>query len=48
MREIIYLNSDHLDELNFEMPEVVDILEMAFRHKAAGDTQMPPKIFFHH
>ncbi len=48
MREITYLNSGHLDELNLSMAEIVDILESAFRLKAAGNISMPPKIFFHH
>jgi len=48
MRDIRYLNSDHLDALNLGMSEIVDILEDVFRHKAAGDTGMPPKVFFHH
>ena len=47
MRDITYLNSDHLDMLNLDMPQIVDILEASFRHKAAGHTSMPPKIFFH-
>ena len=48
MRDITYLNSQHLDELGLNMSEIVDILEVVFRHKAAGETAMPPKIFFHH
>jgi ornithine cyclodeaminase/alanine dehydrogenase len=48
MRDITYLNSDHLDDLNLDMAEIVDMLESVFRLKAAGAVGMPPKIFFHH
>ena len=47
MREIIYLNQSHLDSLDLDLSSIVDILEEVFRYKAAGDTLMPPKIFFH-
>ncbi|MCH9027107.1 MAG: ornithine cyclodeaminase family protein [Proteobacteria bacterium] len=47
MREIIYLNQSHLDSLDLNLSCIVDVLEDVFRHKAAGDTVMPPKIFFH-
>lgn len=47
MREIIYLNEAHLDSLDLELASIVNILEELFRYKAAGDTLMPPKLFFH-
>jgi ornithine cyclodeaminase/alanine dehydrogenase len=47
MSEIIYLNESHLESLDLDISRIVDILEEVFRHKAAGDTVMPPKIFFH-
>ena len=47
MNELLYLNASHLDALNLGMSDIVDILEEVFRHKAAGDTRMPPKMFFY-
>ena len=47
MNELLYLNASHLDALDLGMSEIVDILEEVFRHKAAGDTRMPPKMFFY-
>jgi len=44
--DILYLGAADLDALGLGMPEIVDILEDVFRHKAAGDTVNPPKIFF--
>jgi ornithine cyclodeaminase/alanine dehydrogenase len=45
--DTLYLNEADLEALDLGMSEIVDILEQAFRHKAAGHTMMPPKIFFH-
>jgi ornithine cyclodeaminase/alanine dehydrogenase len=36
-----------MDALDLKSSSIVDILEQVFRYKAAGDTLMPPKIFFH-
>ena len=47
MNELIYLNASHLDALDLGMSDIVGILEEVFRHKAAGDTEMPPKMFFY-
>ena len=47
MNELLYLNASHLDALDLGMSDIVDILEAVFRHKAAGDTVMPPKMFFY-
>jgi len=46
--DILYLGADDLDGLDLSMPEIVNILEDVFRHKAAGGGLVnPPKIFFH-
>ena len=47
MNELLYLNATHLDALDLGMSDIVDILEEVFRHKAAGGTRMPPKMFFY-
>ena len=44
---IRFLSGADLDMLDIGMGELVDILEEAFRAKAAGEVTMPPKIFFH-
>ena len=44
---IRFLSRADLDTLGLEMGEVIDLLEAAFRAKAAGKVIMPPKIFFH-
>ncbi len=46
-RPVRYLSGADLDGLGLGMGALVDILEKAFRAKAAGETAMPPKIFFH-
>jgi ornithine cyclodeaminase/alanine dehydrogenase len=46
-RTIRYLNSDHLDTLDLAPAALVDVLEDMFRLRYAGNTHMPPKIFFH-
>ena len=46
-RSIRFLSGADLDMLDIGMDELVDILETAFRAKAAGEVTMPPKIFFH-
>jgi len=45
--DILFLSGTDLDALDLSMAEIVPILEDMFRHKAAGRTMMPPKIFFH-
>ena len=45
--KILYLNEESLESLDLNMSMIVDILEDMFRLKAAGETLMPPKIFFH-
>lgn len=47
MRDILYLNAEDLEGLGLGLRRSVDILEEAFRLKADGGAQMPPKIFFH-
>ena len=46
-RSVRFLSGADLDGLGLGMGELVDILEAAFRAKAAGGVAMPPKIFFH-
>ena len=46
-RPVRFLSSADLDTLGLGMGEIIDILEGAFRAKAAGEVTMPPKIFFH-
>ncbi len=46
MSQILYLNARHLASLEPEPRELVDVIERAFRYKARGQTEMPPKIFF--
>lgn len=46
-RSVRFLSGADLDALGLGMGELVDILEEAFRAKAAGGVTMPPKIFFH-
>ncbi len=48
MQDIVYLNGRHLDQLQLDKSQMVDILEDIFRYKASGETLMPPKVFFHH
>ena len=48
MQEILYLNAQHLGALDLDKSQIVGILEEIFRHKASGNTRMPPKVFFHH
>ncbi|NIM71206.1 MAG: hypothetical protein GTN86_11875 [Xanthomonadales bacterium] len=47
MEQILYLNHAQLESLGLDMPALIDLLEGAFRQQAAGQVQMPPKIFFH-
>ena len=44
---IRFLSRADLDTLGLGMGEIIDILEAAFRARAAGKVIMPPKIFFH-
>ncbi len=46
MRDILYLNESHLETLDLDLRSIVDILERVFAYKAAGETLMPPKVFF--
>ena len=46
-KSIRFLSKADLDTLGLGMGDVIDILEAAFRAKAAGKVIMPPKIFFH-
>ena len=46
-QDLLYLNASHLEALDLTISDLVDVLEKVFRYKAAGDTWMPPKMFFH-
>ena len=46
-KSVRFLSKADLDTLGLGMSEIIDILEDAFRVKAAGEVMMPPKIFFH-
>ena len=46
-KSIRFLSRADLDTLGLGMGDIIDILEVAFRAKAAGKVIMPPKIFFH-
>ena len=46
-KSIRFLSKADLDTLGLGMGDIIDILEEAFRAKAAGKVMMPPKIFFH-
>ena len=46
-KSIRFLSRADLEALGLAMGEIIDILETAFRVKAAGKVIMPPKIFFH-
>jgi ornithine cyclodeaminase/alanine dehydrogenase-like protein (mu-crystallin family) len=47
MKDILYLNNEHLEELKLDKTDIVNILETMFRQKAEGATQMPPKVWFY-
>jgi len=44
---IRFLSATDLDQLKLGMGDIIVLLEKAFRLKAEGKVQMPPKIFFH-
>ena len=41
--EFLYLSRTDVEKLNISMKEIIRIVEEAFREKAAGRTEMPPK-----
>ena len=41
--EFLYLSGADVEKLNIPMKEIIRIVEEAFREKAAGRTEMPPK-----
>jgi len=45
--DLLYLRSEDLEKLEFNMAELVGILEEGFRAKARGQVIMPPKVFFY-
>jgi ornithine cyclodeaminase/alanine dehydrogenase-like protein (mu-crystallin family) len=44
---LLYLTSSDLQRLGLTIGRVADVLEEAFRHKAAGRVTSPPMTFFH-
>ncbi len=44
---LLYLTASDLKGLGLTISRVADVLEDAFRHKAAGRVTMPPMTFFH-
>jgi ornithine cyclodeaminase/alanine dehydrogenase-like protein (mu-crystallin family) len=45
--EILYLSRADLEYLNFNMVEIISIVEKAFKEKGLGDVEMPPKPGIH-
>jgi len=45
--ELVYLSRDQVAALSPEIPQLITLLEQVFREKAAGRTEMPPKIGIH-
>jgi ornithine cyclodeaminase/alanine dehydrogenase len=45
--EFLYLSRADIEKLNIPMKEIIRIVEEAFREKAAGRTEMPPKLGVH-
>jgi ornithine cyclodeaminase/alanine dehydrogenase-like protein (mu-crystallin family) len=46
-QEILYLSQKDVAEVNLPMSDIIDALEVAFREKGAGRTEMPPKPGIH-
>jgi ornithine cyclodeaminase/alanine dehydrogenase-like protein (mu-crystallin family) len=46
-REIVYLSQKDVAAVNLPMSDIIDSLEVAFREKALGRTEMPPKPGIH-
>jgi len=47
LREILYLSRSDVDELGISVREVIRVIEEAFREKAEGRTEVPPKPGIH-
>lgn len=45
--ELLYLSKAHVAELGLTMAEIIALVEAAFRDKALGQTEMPPKPGIH-
>jgi ornithine cyclodeaminase/alanine dehydrogenase-like protein (mu-crystallin family) len=41
---ILYLSRDNVASLGLDMPTAINLLEQAFKEKAAGEVEMPPKL----
>jgi ornithine cyclodeaminase/alanine dehydrogenase len=46
-QEILYLSRKDIEELNFKMNDIVRAVEEAFKEKAKGNAEMPPKPGIH-
>jgi len=46
-RQLLYLSHDDVKAVGMTMPEIIDALEIAFREKGKGLTEMPPKPGIH-
>lgn len=47
MSSILYLSKADVERVALDMPTILDLLERAFREKAAGQVEMPPKPGIH-
>jgi len=47
MSSILYLSRADVERVALDMPTILDLLERAFREKAAGQVEMPPKPGIH-
>jgi ornithine cyclodeaminase/alanine dehydrogenase len=46
-KELLYLSQSDVSSVNLSMSEIIDALEVAFREKGEGRTEMPPKPGIH-
>jgi len=46
-KEILYLSKSDVESLNIKMEEIIEVVEEAFREKAEGRVEMPPKPGIH-
>jgi len=45
--QLLYLSQDDVEAVGMTMAEIIDALEIAFREKGRGNTEMPPKPGIH-
>jgi ornithine cyclodeaminase/alanine dehydrogenase len=46
-KQLLYLSRDDVNAVGMTMAEIIDALEIAFREKGSGNTEMPPKPGIH-